>query len=136
MPASQSLTILVVDDEHAVRDFIRRQLVALGHTVLEASHGLEALHYVRVQRSIDLVLADVIMPMMNGAELAATLISEAPDLPVVLMSAYVPPDLVRVGMRQTVVPVLVKPFDIDQLKQLPSMAAELRETRGLSSAKR
>jgi two-component system, cell cycle sensor histidine kinase and response regulator CckA len=84
-------TILIVDDEDAVRIALRRQLTAQGHTVLEASHGIEALALVRMQEGrVELVLADVVMPEMNGTELAATLQTEYPDLPVILMSAYAP----------------------------------------------
>jgi FixJ family two-component response regulator len=64
------------------------------------------------------VLADVVMPVMNGTELAATLLVECPDLPIILMSAYLPAGLTRVGVHQAIVPVLMKPFTGDQLEEL------------------
>src|SRR5688500_13228027 len=88
MPTSAARTILIVDDEDGIRITLRRQLTAQGHTVLEASHGIEALSIVRMQPDrVELVLADVVMPRMNGTELAGSLQAEYPQLPVILMSA-------------------------------------------------
>jgi CheY-like chemotaxis protein len=116
-------TILVVDDEDGVRAMLGQQLTALGHTILEARHGLEALHLVRTQHGrVDVVLTDVVMPHLNGTQLAATLIGEFPELPVILMSAYAPRALTRVGIYQSVVPVLVKPFTNDELAGLIQLA--------------
>jgi FixJ family two-component response regulator len=70
---------------------------------------------------------------MNGTELAATLLVEAPDLPVVLMSAYLPAGLTRVGIRQAVVPVLMKPFTSDQLEELVQVALDLPGKRRRTS---
>jgi hypothetical protein len=109
---SPHATILVVDDEEGVRHLLRRQLDAAGHTVIEAASAPEALGLVRLHAAqIGLVLADVVMPAMNGTELAAQLAIEFPRLPVVLMSAYAPAGLARVGLGDAIVPVLRKPFD-------------------------
>src|SRR5919112_631523 len=79
MPVQPTGTILLVDDEDGIRIALRRQLVARGHTVLEASHGEEAIAVVRMRRgNLDLVLSDVVMPEMNGTELAATLHRDYP----------------------------------------------------------
>jgi CheY-like chemotaxis protein len=119
MPAPRAATILVVDDLDTVRVVMRRQLGELGHTVLEASDGPEALAVVRrCEGTLDLVLADVVMPRMNGTELAAVLVQEFPGLPVVLMSGYAPPGATRVGFGQTIIPVLQKPFSSVQLGEL------------------
>ena len=116
-------TILVVDDEPPVRSLLRRQLERAGYQVLEAASGLHALHLSRLHSGgLDLVLADVVMPLMNGIELAATLCDELPDLPVLLISAYTPAVLTRVGLHQNVVPVLMKPFTSEQLIELVELA--------------
>jgi two-component system cell cycle sensor histidine kinase/response regulator CckA len=127
MPTSRSTTtILIVDDEDGIRATLRRQLAAQGHTVLEASHGIEALALMRMEPGrIELVLADVVMPQMNGTELAAALHAEYPDLPVILMSAYAPAGWTRVGTHQSIVPVLMKPFTSDQLAELIQIALDL-----------
>jgi CheY-like chemotaxis protein len=109
-------TILVVDDVEHIRIVLRRQLTAEGHTVLEADDGAKALKLVRErQGQVDLVLADVVMLGMNGADLADRLAIEFPDLPVVLMSAFAPAGMVRAGMRDRIIPVLRKPFGTGQL---------------------
>ena len=83
--------ILVVDDQESVRVMVRRQLTDRGHTVLEASDGAEALHLVRRRNgAVDLILCDVVMPQMNGTELATRIGVEFPDIPVMLMSAFAP----------------------------------------------
>jgi CheY-like chemotaxis protein len=126
MPTPRAATILVVDDQDSVRVATRRQLVALGHTVLEASDGPEALGLVRQRAGkLDLVLTDVVMPEMNGTELAAALVGEFPGLPIVLMSGYAPPGLTRVGFGETIVPVLQKPLDLNQLAELVETVLDL-----------
>jgi CheY-like chemotaxis protein len=116
---SPRATVLVVDDEEPVRALLRRQLNSAGHAVLEASGGPEALGLIRQRAErLDLVLADVVMPSMNGTELAAHLATEFPGLPVVLMSAYAPAGLARVGFGEAIVPVLRKPFNPSVLLEL------------------
>jgi CheY-like chemotaxis protein len=129
-------TVLIVDDEEAVRALLRRQLNAAGHTILEASSAPEALGIIRQRAErLDLVLSDVVMPAMNGTELAAHLATEFPDLPIVLMSAYAPAGLARVGLGDAIVPVLRKPFDATVLFDLVRTAVERpRRAAGSPSA--
>jgi CheY-like chemotaxis protein len=118
-------TVLIVDDEESVRALIRRQLNTSGHTVIEAGSAPEALGLIRQRAErLDLVLSDVVMPAMNGTELAAHLATEFPDLPVVLMSAYAPAGLARVGLGDAIVPVLRKPFEANVLLDLVRTAVE------------
>jgi CheY-like chemotaxis protein len=115
--------ILVVDDQEGVRALLRRQLSNLGHKVLEAADGADALHLVRRRNgAVDLVLSDVVMPQMNGTELAAHICVEFTAIPVILMSAFAPPGLMRVGLGDSMVPVLQKPFDEHQLGELVALA--------------
>jgi CheY-like chemotaxis protein len=119
-------TILLVDDEDGIRLALRRKLGSGGHVVLEASHGLEALEVIRQRRgTLDLVLCDVVMPGMNGTEVAATIGREFPQLPVVLMSAHAPAGLTRLGPGERTVPVLQKPFAPGQLEELIQVALEI-----------
>jgi CheY-like chemotaxis protein len=130
MPRPRRATVLVVDDLETFRVMLRRQLVSLGHIVLEAADGAEAIEVVRSRRGgLDLVLTDVVMPEMNGTEVAACICAEFPGLPVVLMSAYAPAGLTRVGFQNAIVPVLQKPFDVGQLQELIQVAAELPAKR-------
>jgi CheY-like chemotaxis protein len=130
MPAPPTGTVLLVDDEDAMRVTLRRLLVMQGHTVLEASHGAEAIAVVRMRRgNLDLVLSDVVMPEMNGTELAATLLRDYPGLPVILMSAYAPAGLTQVGSDGRKVPVLQKPFAPGQLEELIQVSLEMQGRR-------
>lgn len=117
--------ILVVDDQESVRGLLRRQLSDRGHTVLEAADGAEGLHLVRRRNgAVDLILSDVVMPQMNGTELATAIGVEFPDIPVVLMSAFAPAGVARVGLGETIVPVLQKPFDPQELADLVQLALQ------------
>jgi two-component system, cell cycle sensor histidine kinase and response regulator CckA len=117
--------ILVVDDQEGVRALLRRELSERGHTVLEAGDGAEALHLVRRRNgAVDLILCDVVMPQMNGTELATRIGVEFPDVPVILMSAFTPAGVARVGVSETLVPVLQKPFEPSQLAELVQLALE------------
>jgi CheY-like chemotaxis protein len=81
-------TILIVDDEGPVRDFLAQFLADIGHRTLQAIHGAQALEVVQKEQP-DLVIADIMMPVLNGAELCRRLKSSAgaPTIAVILMSA-------------------------------------------------
>ena len=82
-------TVMVVEDEEGVRTPIVRALRRRGHVVLEAEHGAEALVLYREHGApIDLLLTDVMMPQMNGRELALALRRELPDMRVLFMTGY------------------------------------------------
>ena len=71
--ARKRTTILVVDDDPSVRSLVVRSLQAAGYRVIHAENGVEALDHARQDAEIDLLLTDVVMPLMNGVELAAEL---------------------------------------------------------------
>jgi CheY-like chemotaxis protein len=82
-------TILVVDDEPAVRAFVKRLLEQRGYQVLEAGSGEEALHILSQELSrIALLLTDIMMPGIRGTELAEEACNVLPALPVLFMSGY------------------------------------------------
>jgi CheY-like chemotaxis protein len=112
-------TVLVVDDLEHIRAVLRRQLQGAGHTVLESDDGAKALEMIRDRHGqVDLVVTDVVMLGMNGTALADRLTAEFPHIAVVLMSAFAPPGLSRVGFRDAIVPVLQKPFRPSQLEEI------------------
>jgi CheY-like chemotaxis protein len=100
-------TVLVVDDDGALLQFVTMLLEQNGHAVLGALNGVEALMLYSSYRSrIDLVLTDVVMPGMSGVELAQRLRSLNPGLPILLMSGFVPEEIaVPHGFR-----LIQKPF--------------------------
>lgn len=84
MPSGQGETVLVVDDEAAVREVVRSTLERHGYQVLLASHGAEAVSiYAQKQKDIALVLTDMAMPIMDGPSLIAALRSMNPDVLIV-----------------------------------------------------
>lgn len=83
-------TILLVEDEEPVRRGACRILSRAGYTVLEARHGAEALEIVgRWEHEIDLVVTDVVMPVLGGRELVTQLERLQPQVPVIYMSGYI-----------------------------------------------
>ena len=111
MPTGGSGVILVVEDENAVRTWVVRLLRELGYTVLEATNGVDALRLIVEQTTaVQLVLSDVVMPGMNGAELRTRLAERRPDLPVLLMSGFAADELIRQGLVARGTAVLQKPF--------------------------
>jgi PAS domain S-box-containing protein len=109
-------TILLVEDEEAVRDLVRESLQQNGYTVLEAKDGTEALQISkRYKGPIHLLLTDVIMPGMNGRELAQGLASSHPDMKVLYMSGYTENAVVHDGVLDSGMALLQKPFTRDQL---------------------
>jgi two-component system cell cycle sensor histidine kinase/response regulator CckA len=83
-------TILLVEDNEAMRDAIGHELVVLGYRVVEAADGPEALRVAEELpgRRIDLLLTDVVMPEMDGCTLAARLREHQPGLKVIFSSGY------------------------------------------------
>ncbi|HZI77573.1 MAG TPA: response regulator, partial [Gemmatimonadales bacterium] len=70
-------TVLVVEDDPALRALMARTLAAKGYRALEASDGIEALEQLAQEPDIELVVTDIVMPRMNGVELAQQLIASA-----------------------------------------------------------
>lgn len=104
-------TILVVEDEAAVRRLLKHVLTRHGYTVLEAGDGLEALQvYKDGSRPIDLLLTDIVMPRMGGPELAERMLHLQPELKVLFMSGYTGDVLVRTGALRTGSAFLQKPL--------------------------
>ncbi|MBA3345765.1 MAG: PAS domain S-box protein [Gemmatimonadales bacterium] len=112
-------TILLVEDETAVRNSARRLLERHGYTVLEARHGVDALRLLEeTGRNVDLVLSDVVMPEMGGRELVERLRAERPQLKVVYMSGYTEQAITSGGVLPPRTAFLEKPFTVDQLMRL------------------
>jgi signal transduction histidine kinase/ActR/RegA family two-component response regulator len=107
-------TVLVAEDEAAVRASVRRILERAGYTVIEARHGADALLLWRERRDeIALVLTDLVMPEMRGSELAASVRAQAPDAKILYMSGYA-----SESAGSTVSPgemLVEKPFDAETL---------------------
>ena len=116
--ARGSETILLVEDELAVRRLARRVLRSKGYVVLEAANGREALRLVSQHPGpLDLMVTDVIMPGMSGPELADRLAREQPALRVLYMSGYADEAIGHHGVLEPGVEFLQKPFTPQDLAQ-------------------
>ncbi|GGN60088.1 hypothetical protein GCM10010112_15950 [Actinoplanes lobatus] len=114
--AGTGQTVLIADDEDGVREAARRILNRAGYTVLVAGDGRAALRVARDHPgAIDALLTDVVMPHMNGPELAAALTAERPGMPVLYMSGYADPLMTDQGQLDPDVTVVGKPFTADRL---------------------
>ena len=109
-------TLLLVEDEPALRTLVVTMLEEQGYTVLQAGNGLDAIAVAERHRGeIDLLLTDVVMPRLSGPELASKLRGLRPGLEVLFMSGYNDSRLVTCGVEEAKVNLLVKPFTPDQL---------------------
>ncbi|HMS44553.1 MAG TPA: response regulator, partial [Alphaproteobacteria bacterium] len=110
-------TILLVEDEDAVRIFSARALRNKGYSVIEARSGEAALEVIRKQQKIDLMVSDVMMPQMDGP----TLIREAhkllPDLKVIFISGYAEDSFRERLQNEQDIQFLPKPFSLKQLAE-------------------
>ena len=123
-------TILVVEDEAAVRELACEFLKSAGYSVLEAKNGGEALEILAHNaKTIHLVLADMIMPKMGGAELAERLKKERPELKVLFMSGY-SEHAGEVSVQISPHAILTKPFSI------ATLIGRVREVLGGSPVKK
>ena len=109
-------TVLVTEDEAQMRSLLRRCLASRGYTVLEASHGGEALEVVaRHHGPIHLLVTDVVMPHMSGKELAQRLQADRPNLRVLFISGYSDEAIERHGVLAPGAAFLQKPLHPDVL---------------------
>ena len=113
-PQGRGQTILAVDDEAAIRELLARILDANGYTVVVAGSGPQALEMIN-QHPVDLLLTDVIMPEMNGQELADTLRRRRPDMPVLYISGYSDGLLSAERLLADGVKLIQKPFTSPEL---------------------
>jgi two-component system, cell cycle sensor histidine kinase and response regulator CckA len=125
-PLAGSQTILVVDDVGVVRKVAFRLLSEAGYRVFEAGSAAEALEVLSTARQpVNLVIVDVVLPEVNGVDLARLILEEWPATRVLFMSAFPAEVLVREGLAQLNVSFLAKPFTRDEL--LSKVTAVLRK---------
>jgi PAS domain S-box-containing protein len=109
-------TILVVEDDRLVRDYVLAQLHSLGYATLDAANAAEALGIVEADHPFDLLFTDVIMPgTMNGRQLATEIQKVRPGLKVLFTSGYTENAIIHHGRLDTGVALLAKPYRKSEL---------------------
>ena len=114
-PSGRGETILVVEDERTVRESCRRTLESLGYRVSTARNGEEALATYRSEGGFDLVLTDMVMPVMCGQELIRELRKADPPPHILAMTGYVLAKELRALRSEGHLHTIHKPLDINTL---------------------
>jgi CheY-like chemotaxis protein/nitrogen-specific signal transduction histidine kinase len=107
-------TILVVEDDQSVREMTAESLRELGYSVLQAAGGPEALDVLQNER-VDLIFTDIVMPQMNGRQLADAVMERWPEIRVLYTTGYTRNAIVHNGVLDHGVSLLAKPFSLEQL---------------------
>ena len=122
-PRGGAATVLVVDDDQALRHLVKRTLTSAGYTVLIAESGSSALQLMKdVGGGVDLLLTDIVMPEMSGHQLAERGRALNPELRVLYMSGYTEDEVSRRSLLDDLDAFVPKPFTVSSL------------TRGVSRA--
>jgi CheY-like chemotaxis protein len=114
-----SETILCVDDDPKIRDYVTIQLASLGYTVILAANADEALATIQRGAAFDLLFTDIVMPgSMNGRQLAETVMAGRPSLRVLFTSGYSDGALPLQGRVGHGIPLLTKPYRRAELARI------------------
>ena len=116
--APGSETVLIVEDDELIRDFLRSGLRDFGYRVMTAADGASGLEICESrQDTIDVVVADVIMPGMNGSDFMQGALRLQPALLPIYMSGYTDDIVLKRGITGSEIPLIRKPFEIEVLVQ-------------------
>lgn len=126
------IKILVVEDDDALNALVSLYLKGNGYEVISCKNGQEAQKLFK-KENIDMMITDIMMPMMDGFELAMEVRKENKDMPIVFMSAKDDMPSKQLGYTIGIDDYIVKPFDIDEL--VLKVKAILRRSKIISSKK-
>jgi CheY-like chemotaxis protein len=133
MTSTDPILILVVDDEAMVRTLARAGLERNGYTVLTAKNGEEGVDIFRRHAdAITLVILDLTMPLMGGAEAFRLMIEIRPDIPIIVSSGYGETE-VREQFSSALAGVINKPYTMATLRKQIAEVLERRKNSGLSA---
>jgi PAS domain S-box-containing protein len=129
-PVTGNDTILLVEDQVDLRNLIQIMLAETGYHVLAAATPAEALALGTAPGvHIDLLLTDVVMPVMSGPQLASELLKRRPEIEVVYMTGYFGDALTQYGIDEAAATLIHKPFKPEQLLKLVRDALDARPAR-------
>ena len=122
-------SVLIVDDERSMRDFLKILLEKEGHKVAIAESGKTALDILDNQQ-VDVIVSDIRMPGMTGIELLEAVKGESPDLPVIMITAFASPDDAVLAMKNGAFDYITKPFNVDEIKSvIESATNKIQQTK-------
>lgn len=119
---SAPVRVLVVDDEALIRWSIAETLRGSSFEVVEASDGREAMDVLKNHRPVDVILLDYRLPDSNDLRLLASIRQTAPAAPVIMMTAFGTPEVVRGALDLGAVSVINKPFEMGEIAAIVSRA--------------
>jgi CheY-like chemotaxis protein len=134
--------VLIVDDEPAIRDMLARHFRFQGYDVYRAGNGAEALQVLESE-PMDVVVTDIMMPVMDGVSLMRELREEHPTVQFIAITGYVELEKLLAAMRLGAIDCLFKPLkDLDELEAVVAQAVarirrwerKLAELRGIESS--
>ena len=121
-------SILVVDDELSMREFLTIFLEKLGHSVISAANGEKAMVMAQ-EHPVDLVISDIRMPGMNGLNLLARLKAQKPELAFILITAFASPEDAVLAMKNGAFDYITKPFNVDEVRRIIQAALEKKQSQ-------
>ncbi len=114
-------TILIVDDELSMREFLQILLKKEGYNTLAAANGSEAVKLIQT-KNIDLLISDIRMPEMNGLDLLREVKKKDYFIPVIMITAYASPEDAVLAMKGGAYDYITKPFKVDEIKKIVKTA--------------
>jgi len=116
-------SILIVDDERSMRDFLKILLEKEGYEIFTAEHAQKGLEVFK-EKQPDLIISDVRMPECSGFELLRQVKEENPETPVILITAFAAPNDAVLAMKNGAFDYISKPFNVDEIKTVINSAVE------------
>ena len=107
--------ILIAEDEASLREFVQRALAHHGHEVVAVRDGAEALHCLQSEDSFDLLLTDIVMPIMDGIALSLKVAKDFPALRILLMTGYAAERQRAYNLEDLIHDVIAKPFTLAEI---------------------
>jgi DNA-binding NtrC family response regulator len=127
-PAEHRATLLLVEDEEDIRELIRSILLPLQPiAIIEASTGAEGLRLgISLNRPIDVLLTDMLLPEVSGYDLAAALRQRFPHMRIIMMTGYIEGEIVLRAIEELGAIFIDKPFQAAELRRLIEQAIDVK----------
>lgn len=119
--------VLIAEDDTAVREFVRRALTHGGHDVAVADDGLDALDHLNNSEEFDLLITDIVMPGLDGIELALKVAKDYPQTAILMMTGFAAERQRAHNLDELIHEVVPKPFSLKQICDAAEDALSVRE---------